>query len=140
MFQLKKLMGGQEMKEYVPMSNVSVTKGDPVYGASGYASNAYASLVTSLMIGVAQETVDNSGGSAGSKSITVETSPLALYLIDTSDTATQAVCWTNVACGAIGTIVSLTAKTDKTGIVKIRQFISSSKVLGSINFASPTEA
>lgn len=140
MFNLKKLMGGQEVKEEILLSNVAVVKGDIIGGASGYGSNAYSGIYTNTVIGVAQETVDNSGGSAGAKKILIETSPLALYVVDTADTATQATCFTNVALASANTITSLTAVTAKTGVVKIRQFISAGKVLASLNFASPTEA
>lgn len=140
MFDLKYVLGGQEIKQKVSMSNVSVTKGHPVAAVSGYASNAYATLYTSLMIGVAAETVDNSGGSAGDKEILCELSPLAVYAIDTSDTMAIAYQWGNVASGAIGTVVSNTLVSAKTGYCKLMNMISTSKAYGRINFASPTEA
>lgn len=140
MFDLKYVLGSQELKKEVAISNVAVVKGDLLVGVSGYASNAYSSFVTSLMIGVAQQTVDNSGGSAGAKVALVEMSPLAIYAVDTGDTMTAAYQWTNVACASANTVTSATAKTDKTGIVKLMQMISASKATCRINFSSPTEA
>lgn len=140
MFNISYILGGQELKKEVTLSNVSVTKGHPVAAVSGYASNAYATLYTSLMIGVAQETVDNSGGSAGDKTCLVELNPHAVYIVDTSDTMAVAYQWGNVASGAIGTVVSNTLVSAKTGYCKLMQMISTSKAYGRINFASPTEA
>ena len=140
MFVYKKGLGTQQVFDDVPQSNVAIAKGDLLYGASGYASNAYASFITSLMIGVANETYDNSGGAAGAHNLNCDICPLSEFVADCADTATQATAWTNVACASANTVTSLTAKTDKTGVLKIMKFISSAKVLVKINFASPTEA
>ncbi len=140
MFTLVSGLGTQEIKDDIAASNLALVKGQLLYGASGYASNAYASFATSLMIGVAQQTVDNSGGSAGDKTVLVEMSPLAQYVVDTADAMTAAYQWTNVACASASTVTSASPVTAKTGVVKLRKMISASKAQCSINFASPTEA
>lgn len=139
-FNLRYLLGGQEIKDKILLSNVSVTKGDILYGASGYASNAYASVRTSNVIGIAQETVDNSAGSAGDKEILVEMSPLAVYEVGTTGTLAQSQVWTNVTLDAAATADEDDPVTTATGVLKIRGMVSTSKALVSINFASPADA
>ena len=85
--------------------------------------------------------VDNSGGSAGDKSVNCVVNPSAVYEIGTADTMAAAYVWSCVAVSAGGlTIVSNTAVNDEGGVVRIRKMISTSKVYGSINYGSPTDA
>ena len=134
------LEGSTPVYEEVLVSNVAVTANACVANSSGYADDATAAT-TKTLIGVAQATVDNSGGSAGDKAVSVLVSPSAVYEIDTADTATQATVWSRVANSAANlTIVSLTAVNDEGGVTFIRKFISSSKVLGNLNWGSPTDA
>lgn len=139
MFVLTKLLGGQEMKEELPASNVAITKGDCLYFASGYLSNAYSSITVALLAGIAQQTVDNSGGSAGDKVVLFEASPLACYEVGTGDTMTQAYVGYNCALASASTITSASQGTDITGVVKIRRMISASKVFCSLNFGTTAD-
>lgn len=134
-FVLKSFLGTQEYDWEDLLSNVSVTKGDVLYWASGYLSNAYASVTCALVAGVAQETVDNSGGSAGDKNIVYQASPLAIYDVDTADTMTQAYVGYNAALASATTITSAANGTDITGVFKIMKMISSSKCRGRFNFS-----
>ena len=122
-----------------PLSNVSVAKGDVLYWASGYLSNAYASVTTNLVAGVAEETVDNSGGSAGDKEIKYDPSPLSVYEFGTADTMTQAYVGTSVALASASTVTSASAGTDITGVVKLLKMISASKAWGRLNFAGTAD-
>lgn len=138
MFSLKKLAGGQEEKGLVPLNNVAVTEGDVSGGASGYADHAYATIYTSTIIGVIQQTVDNSGGSPGDKSVLIEMSPLAQYVADTTSTMSQSLCWTNVTLDSASTVDENDPVGTYAGIIKLRAVVSTSKALVSLNFASPT--
>lgn len=134
-------MGGQNYRAEVELAAVSVTKDTVLYGASGYATNASAAAIyTNTVIGVVQQSVDNSGGSAGDKSAIIEMSPLALYEADTNGTLQASHRWTNVDMATVAKIDEDDPKTDKAGVIKIREMISTSKALVSINYASPTEA
>lgn len=142
-FVIEKLIGGQEYKEDVLLSNVSVTKNTILYGASGYATNAtVGNAKTHNIVGVVQETVDNSGGSAGDLSALIEQSPLALYRGDTTGTPAQSQMWTNVTLDAVATIDEDDSADTDTGIVKLRKLISTTnkKVLCSLNFWSPADS
>ena len=140
MFRYKYSLGAQEVKKGVAIAAVAVIKGQLLVGVSGYASNDYTAYATSLMIGVCEQTVDNSGGAAGAKVALVNLSRLDVFEVDTADTMTAAYQWTNVACAAAGTVTSASAVTAKTGVVKLMQMISASKATCLINYASPTEA
>lgn len=135
MFQYKKGLGVQENPLELPMTNVSVAKGDVLYFASGYLSNAYASVTNALLAGVAEQTIDNSGGSAGDYDIQFESNPLALYVADTADTMTQAYCGYNCALASASTVTSASQGTDITGVVRLLKIISTSKALCRLNFA-----
>jgi len=138
---VRALGGAEEEHEEVLLAAVSVTKGDVVYGASGYATNAtIANCKTSNIIGVAAESVDNSGGSAGDKVVLVMTNPLNVYEAPTAGTLSQSQVWTNVDLADAGTIDEDDPKTNSAGVVKIRARVSASKALVSLNYASPTEA
>jgi len=134
-------MGGQNYRAEVELAAVNVTKDTVLYGASGYATNASAAAIyTNTVIGVVQQSVDNSGGSAGDKSAIIEMSPLALYEADCSGTMSAALRWTNVTLDTVATVDEDDAQTGKAGVIKLREMISASKALVSINYASPTEA
>lgn len=134
------LEGNTPVFESVPASNVAVSANALVANSSGYADDATAAT-TSILIGCNQQAVDNSGGSAGDLSLKVLVSPSAVYEVGTADTMAAAHVWKNVAASAGNlTIVSNTAVTDESGVVKIRKMISTSKVLASLNFGSPTDA
>jgi hypothetical protein len=138
-FVLKSFLGAQEVDWEELLSNVSVTKGDILYWASGYLSNAYTSVTCALVAGVAMETVDNSAGSAGDKNIIYQPSPLAIYDVDTADTMTQAYVGNNVALASASTVTSASDGTDITGVWKIMKLISTSKCRGRINFSSEAD-
>lgn len=133
MFEFKKGLGIQENPIELLMSNKNVARGDVLYFASGYVSNAYASVTAALLAGVATNAIDNSGGSAGDYSLQVECNPLALYEADTADTMTQAYCGYNAALASASTITSAANGTDITGVVKILKLISTSKALVRLN-------
>lgn len=139
MFEYKFGLGVQEVKLELPMSNDSVAKGDVLYFNAGYLANDYAAVTCALMAGVANQTVDNSGGSAGDKKLLYEANPLAVYEIDTADTMTQAYCGYNVALASASTITSASEGTDITGTVRILKMISASKVLGRLNFSGKAD-
>ncbi|MFA6354020.1 MAG: hypothetical protein WCW93_03760 [Candidatus Paceibacterota bacterium] len=135
MFDLKFFLGVQDV-EFEQLVDVdSITKGDILYFASGYVNNAYASATTALLAGVAQQTVDNSGGSAGDLTCLVQMSPLAIYNVDTADTMTQAYVGYNCAPASATTLTSASQGTDITGVFKIMKMISASKCQGRLNFA-----
>jgi hypothetical protein len=69
------------------MGAVKICKGSLVGLPSGYASSAVP-VASQPFAGVAYETVDNSAGSAGDKSLRVETT--GVFQFTTSDTVTQA--------------------------------------------------
>lgn len=139
MFVLKNFLGSQEVNWEEKASNVAITKGDCLYSASGYAGNTFGNVTTALLMGIAMQTVDNSAGSAGDKTVQYQPSPLAIYDVDTGDTATQATVGTNAALASASTITSLSAGTDITGVFKIMKYISASKVRGRLNFASTAD-
>jgi hypothetical protein len=143
-FEFRKcLSGAVEQYEDVLISNVSITKGELLYAASGYATNATASsCTTQTVIGVAGETVDNSGGSAGDKDCAICVSPDAIFEVGTVGTAAQSQIWTNVDLGAITTVDEDDPKTGDSsiaGVVQLRKLISTSKVLVRINYFSTGE-
>lgn len=134
-------MGGQNYRAEVLLSNVSVTKDTLLYGASGYATNAtIGNAKTHNIIGVVQNSVDNSGGSAGDLSAIIEMSPLALYEAATTGTLAQSQVWTNVTMESVSAIDEDDSADTDTGIAKIRGLISTSKALISLNYASPADA
>lgn len=139
MFDLKKGLGVQENPLELSISNVSVTKGDVLYFASGYVSNSYASVTAALLAGVSQRTLDNSGGSAGDYDLLTECNPLMLYEADTADTMTQAYCGYNCALASASTVTSASEGTDITGVVKILRYISASKALVRLNFTGKAD-
>lgn len=138
-FKFVKSLGGQEAYVEEKLSNVSVAAGDILYWASGYLSNAYASVTCALVAGIAKSAVDNSGGSAGDKVIEFDGSPLSVYEVGTADTMAQAHVGKNVALASAGTITSNSAGTDITGVVKIISMISTSKVLARINYSGEAD-
>lgn len=134
------LEGTTPVFEDVLVAAVAVTANAALANSSGYADDATAAT-TSTLIGVGQSTVDNSGGSAGDKSVKVLVSPGAVYEIDTADTMAQAHCWKRVALSAGNlTVVSNTHDPDEGGVVLIRKMISASKILGNLTWGSPTDA
>ena len=137
-----KNMGGQNYREEVLLAAVSVTKDTVLYNVSGYASNASAGAVTQLtLIGVVQESVDNSGGSVGDKAAIIEMSPLALYEADTTGTPTQAQMWTDVTLDAVGTVDEDDPQTTGlTGVIRLRKLVGATDkiVLCSLNYGKNT--
>lgn len=138
-FVLQHFLGAEEVNWEDALSNVSVTKGDMLYWASGYLSNAYASVTTALVAGVAMNTVDNSGGSAGDKNILFQPSPLAIYEVGTADTMTVGYRGINAALASASTVTSASNGTDITGVFKIMKYVSTSKCQGRINFAGTAD-
>jgi len=133
------LNGSAEVLEEVLASNVSITKNTILYGASGYATNATVGNITVFnMIGVVVDTVDNSGGSAGDKSVHINVNPATVYLAGSTGTVAQSQVWTNVTLETVGTIDEddpLTAgNTGDTAVAKIRAMVSTSQALVSLNF------
>lgn len=138
-FKFVKSLGGQEAYMEDALSNVSVAAGDILYWASGYLSNAYASVTCALVAGVAKATVDNSAGSAGDKVIEFDPSPLSVFEVGTADTMARAYVGVNAALASAGTITSNAAGTDITGVAKILGMISTSKALVRINYSSEAD-
>lgn len=131
---IKTLNGTTVQFEDVPASNVAITEGALTANASGYADDATAATCITA-IGVANNAVDNSGGSAGDLNVSVVVNPAAVFEIATSDTMAQAQVWKTVVSDAANlTITSNTAVTDETGIVKTRKYISASLAQGTIVF------
>lgn len=138
-FEIVSALGSQEIKWEEPMSNVSVTRGQCLYWSSGYLKNDFASVTCALLAGISQDTIDNSGGSAGDYDMLFEPSPLVIYDVGTADTATAATRGNNVALASATTLTSLSNGTDITGVFKIMKFISSSKVRGRLNFTGEAD-
>lgn len=139
MFDLVKGLGIQENPLSLEMSNKNIAKGDVVYYASGYVSNAYASVTCALIAGVAQAAKDNSGGSAGDYELLVETNPLMLYKTDTAGTMAKAYVGNNAALASASTITSASSGTDITGVAKILKYISTSKALVRLNMTGEAD-
>ena len=128
--------GSTPQTKYYKMADVSVTKGEILYGASGYATNATAnSCNTDSVLGVAEATVDNSGASG--YSIPIQVNRNAVFKVGTADTMAQDYVGTNVNLATTTTITSNTAKTDEDGVIKIEKHISASSAEVSINYATP---
>jgi hypothetical protein len=145
-FEFRKCLGGGTVETYddILVSNVAITKGQLLYNNVGYLTNATAATCTTqTVVGVAGETVDNSGGSAGDKDCAVIVNLDAIFEVGTGDTMLAAYVWFNVAV-ATG-MVTVTSATDKTadnsigGPCQIRKLISASKVLVRINHFSTGE-
>lgn len=143
-FLLRKTPGASEVKENFLLAAVAVTIDRVSYNVSGYASQATAtSATTENVIGVAAETVDNSGGSVGDLSGLVEICPNAFYKIDTSGTPTQAQMHTSVApVTNLGLVDEATAKTTDAGLVKMLKLLDATnkKILGRLNFWTVSDA
>jgi len=133
-FNFKFALGTQEFYDDIPAAVVSIIKGECLYWASGYAGNVYTNVTCALLLGVAAETVDNSGGSVGDKDVNVNMTPLAVWEVGTDDTMTAAYRGYNCALASATTITSASQGTDITGVFKILYMISASKVRGRFNF------
>lgn len=104
--------------------------------SSGYidASSDCTAADTETVIGVTEGAVDNSGGSAGDLFQNVIVNPSAVFQCEASDGMVAANVWKNVAVNTGGlTIITDTDTGSKTGVVKIRKYISTTYCLGSIN-------
>lgn len=134
-FELKYLIAGQEVYDDIPAAVVSITKGNCIYWEAGYAGNAFASVTNALLLGVANETVDNSGGSAGDDTVSVQLNPFAVYEVGTADTMTAAYRGYNCALASASTITSASQGTDITGVFKILKMVSAFKVQGRLVFS-----
>lgn len=135
-------MGGQNYNAEVLLADVAVAKDSIIYNASGFADDTTVGNVTQLtLIGVTKNAVDNSGGSAGDKSVQVEMSKAALFEVDTTGTPTQAQMWTDVSLDTV-----LVADEDDpittglTGVVRLRSLLDSAnnKVLCNLNYGKNT--
>jgi len=135
-FELKKFLGTEESNWESPAAVESITKGECVYWASGYIGRGYASVTCALLAGVAMQTVDNSGGSVGTKTVQHQPSPLAIYDVGTSDVMSQALVGLNVPLASASTVIVATSGTEVSGVFKIMKMISASKVRGRFNFSS----
>lgn len=140
---VKTTNGSQEVYEDILLSNVSVTKGQILYAASGYATNATpSSATTQTILGVVGESVDNSGGSAGTLSANVNVNTASVFEGPSEGTLAQSQCWTDVDCTALTTFDENDPKTADdsiAGIVKIRKLVTTAKGLVSLNFFSTGE-
>jgi len=139
MFDLKTFVGTEEENEEELAGVFSITKGDVLYSLSGYLDNTYGSVTCALLSGVAQQTVDNSGGSAGDLTCQYQASPLAIYDVGTADTMTQAYVGLNVALASASTVTSASAGDDTDGVFKIMKMISASKARGRLNFTGEAD-
>ena len=95
---------------YLPMSNVSIVKGNALVWSSGYVTNATADSSTNI-VGVAAQTIDNSGGSAGDYNLPVWPANADVeFSVDSEGTPSQAL---------VGTVCDLadanTVDEDSTG-------------------------
>lgn len=130
----KTLSGTTPQYEDVPASNVAVAANSLCANSSGYADDATAATCITV-IGVCEEAVDNSGGSAGDLDVQIIVNPDAVFEIATSDTMAQAQVWKTVVSDAANlTITSNTGVADETGVVKTRKYISASLAQGTIVF------
>ena len=143
-FLLRKTPGVSEVKENILLGAVAVTIDRVTYGVSGYGSQATAaSVTTENVIGVAAQTVDNSGGSAGDLSCLTELSPHAFYKIDTDGTPAQSQMFTSVDLVTNnGTADEDDPKTTDAGVVKLIKLLDATnkKVLGRLNFWTTSDA
>jgi len=131
--------GEGEANEENDAAAESITKGECLYWASGYLGRVYSSVTCALLAGIAMQTVDNSGGSAGDKTCLFQASPLAVYKVGTADTMTKAYRGYNCALASATTITSASAGTDITGVFKILGYVSTSKCTGRLNFSSEAD-
>jgi hypothetical protein len=138
---VKTLNGSQEVYEDMLLSNVSVAKGEILYNASGYATNGTpATCTTQTILGVTASAVDNSGGSAGDKSVAVQVNREAVFEAPSEGTLAQSQVWTDVDATALTTFDEddpKTADSSIAGIIRIRKLITTAKGLVNLNF-SPT--
>jgi len=141
----KSLVYGAEILEEVTLAAVSVTKGSVLYGASGYATNAtVGNALASNIIGVVQNTVDNSGGAAGDKSALICVDPTAVYLGNSTGTIAVSMQWTNVTLDSVLIFDEddpiTVGGTADTALVKIRKMVSTSQAYISLNFGPVGDA
>lgn len=130
--------GTNPVTKYYQMSNVSVTKGELLYFSSGYVTNAaFADCDTNEVAGVAEATIDNTGGSAGDESMPVQANRAAVFEVGTDDTMTQAYVGHNCALASTTTITSATDQANSNGVCKIQKMVDADTVHVSINFSDP---
>ena len=138
-FEIKHGVGTEEVYDDVLQDAVSVDKGQCLYWNAGYAKNDYGTVKTNNLLGVSDEAIDNSGGSAGDTNISVQINPLVRYSVGTGDTMTQAYCGYNCALASNTTITSASEGTDITGVFKVLKMISASKVEGRFVFSGTSD-
>jgi len=135
---IKNMSGGQEIVEEIPMAAVSVTAGDYLYNVAGYLSNATPTNArTNTAVGIAYESIDNSGGSVGTYSIQTNAAHDAVYEVGTDSTLDQTLVWTSVPLVLTTTIDEDNAATDATAVAQIRKMVSASKAQVKLNFHPP---
>ena len=134
----RQTVGSEESHDDLLMSNVAIVKGQVLYRASGYVTNASAAAITcQTVVGVAAETVDNSGGAAGDKKVNTILNYDALYEAPSSGTLSQAQVGTNVTMDAVTNFDEDDPVNDYTGVIHIFKRLSASKGLVRLNFFSP---
>jgi len=130
----KTLDGSTPQYESIPLSNVALAANAVVNNASGYADDA-GTPTTIIMIGVAEDAVDNSGGSAGDLNCNVITNRDAVFDATDTDTHAQAQVWKSVAIAAGGlTVAGNTATTNTTAVFHSRKFVSTSVNQGTLRY------
>ena len=125
------------------MAVVSVAANSITYGVSGYLSNAtIGNVKTHNVIGVVDNAVDNSGGSAGDLTIDVIVNRQAVFEVDTTGTPTQAQQWTNVTLDSFLVADEDDEVDTDTGLIKMRKLVDATnkKVDATINYSSPADA
>jgi hypothetical protein len=138
---IRSLTGSTPQAESLPCAVQNNVAQVLAINSSGYvdsSSDATAATLVNL-IGVTENAVDNSGGSAGDLFIDVIVTPGCVFEIGTSDTMAAAHVFKKVAVSAAGnTLVAATsAVTNSTGTVKILKFVSASKVEGEVLYIGP---
>lgn len=144
-FKWKRNLSGGTTPTYdeYPQGNVAITKQSIVYWSSGYIiDTTVGSIYTSVVAGICDRTIDNSGGSDGDYDMPVVVNRDAVYLVDTTGTPAQTQCGTSVTIETALTIDEDDAQTDKSGVFNILKLINATGKLveGVINYAPPADA
>lgn len=126
--------GSTPQTKYYKAAAVTITKGELLYFASGYVTNAtFGDCDTTAVAGVAEATQTCSEGDL----TPVQANRSAVYRVGTADTMSQDYVGYNAAMASITTITSATDKADSDGVCHIEKYISTSSCEVSINYSDP---
>ena len=124
-FTFQKMMSGSGVPQALelPQTNASITKGLVGVDTSGYVGAAGADATSASIIGVIDETQDNSGGSAGDVDINVIISPDVLWSAVCTGTPAQSQMHDVVTLDASSVVNEDDPVTDNTGVIKLIKLI-----------------